>query len=100
MDFPRHGCHFPRRGCHGLARKTKARDYTYSTSVSENRVRVLRVKDFGVKVEPVPKIPFRGPYEAHAMGARAVNAALTAKQRQANARKAIAARWAKRKLAA
>jgi hypothetical protein len=34
------------------------------------------------------------------MGARAVNAALTPKQRKAAARKAIAARWAKRKLAA
>jgi hypothetical protein len=34
------------------------------------------------------------------MGARAVNAKLTKKQRQVNARKAIAARWAKRKLAA
>jgi hypothetical protein len=46
------------------------------------------------------KQPFSGPYEAHAMGARAVNAKLTPEQRRAKARKAIAARWAKRKLAA
>lgn len=54
---------------------------------------------FWVRVDSVPKIPFHGPYEAHAMGARAVNAALTPKQRKAKARKAIAARWAKRKAA-
>jgi hypothetical protein len=62
----------------------------------------LRVIDFGVTVDPVPQDskPFSGPYEAHAMGARAVNAKLTPKQRRAKARKAIAARWAKRKLAA
>ena len=63
-------------------------------------IRGLRVAKFWVKVDSVPKIPFHGPYEAHAMGARAVNAALTPKQRKAKARKAIAARWAKRKLAA
>jgi hypothetical protein len=60
----------------------------------------LRVIPFGVTVDSVPKIPFCGPYEAHAMGARAVNAKLTKKQRQEKARKAIATRWAKRKLAA
>jgi hypothetical protein len=60
----------------------------------------LRAMNFRVKVDLVPKIPFRGPYEAHAMGARAVNARLTKEQRQASARKAVAARWAKRKLAA
>ena len=49
----------------------------------------------------MPKVEgFRGPYDAHAMGARAVNSALTAKQRKEKARKAITARWAKRKLAA
>jgi hypothetical protein len=49
-------------------------------------------------VVTVPK-KFKGPYEAHAMGARAVNAKLTRAERVASAKKAIAARWAK-KLAA
>jgi hypothetical protein len=61
----------------------------------------LYVFHFRVIVEPVPqKIPFCGPFEAHAMGGRATAKKLTKKQRQANARKAIAARWAKRKQAA
>ena len=43
---------------------------------------------------------FDGPYIAHSMGGKAVAAALTPEQRQEKARKAIAARYAKRKLAA
>ena len=59
----------------------------------------LRAYENGVTVDSVAK-PFNGPYEAHAMGARAVNVKLTPQQRRKNARAAAVARWAKRKLAA
>jgi len=61
----------------------------------------LQALESCVTIYPVPqKSGFRGPYEAHAMGGRAVAEKMTAKQRRARARKGALARIANLRRAA